>query len=488
MKSTRLRLVLLGVGLCLALALVALIVTAPPHPVALLRVVDANGKPIAGATVIPEGLRTKDGPYRSGWYGWRSEANHVTNAPVVTDEEGYAQVTYPKFVFERIETGVLCLSVNHPDFVPDRPERVVATALPAGAPLTAKVKHLWERVLHKKLLSRPEPIVLHAGAMLKISVTDKGDAPSNAVLFAQASGASDSVTWVRPEPNVIIAPRLAAGTQLVRAVMLDSNRCAWFSDVVSTTAVAGQTNELALALKRGVAVHGRLDDAVPRPVRNGRVVVNVWPQGAKPKENPPRWHAWTAVKEDGTFVINSLPHGELEIVAMCDGFVSTNGPGRFRTRYPQQHSLGSNDLHLVMGMETTARLEVHVTDGRGKALPGARVVTWPNVRYGEWASTILMSDCYNSADFLLGKLDRKSFRRSVLDFEGTSDTNGLAVLPNLPPEVTQLSVEHPQFVLPIVRTSNNQDHRRASFTLVAGKTNRISVQLEPKDSSSISHY
>ena len=39
-----------------------------------------------------------------------------------------ARVPYPKYVFERIETGTLCLSVNHPDFVPDRPERIVATA------------------------------------------------------------------------------------------------------------------------------------------------------------------------------------------------------------------------------------------------------------------------------------------------------------------------------------------------------------------------
>src|SRR6266446_2403201 len=144
--------------------------TAPKHPVALIRVVDASGKPLAGAVVLPEGLRTKAGPYVSGWYGWRSDANGVTNPPVTTDKDGYARVPYPKYVFERIETGTLCLSVNHPDFVPDRPERIVATAPPAGAPWRVRVDYLRKLILHRALLARPEPIVLQKGAVLKFSV------------------------------------------------------------------------------------------------------------------------------------------------------------------------------------------------------------------------------------------------------------------------------------------------------------------------------
>ena len=173
---------------------------------------------------------------------------------------------------------------------------------------------------------------------------------------------------------------------------------------------------------------------------------------------------------------------------MCDGFVSTNGPGRTQMRYPQKHLIGSNDLNLVIGMEPTARLEVKVTDASGSALPGVRVMTWPNVRYGEWAATILMSDCYGTADSLLRVGKQYWWERSVPDFSGVSDGNGLAVLANLPPELDELAVEHPKFVLPIVRESTGQQHRQARFTLVAGKTNRISIQLEPKDGSTISHY
>src|SRR5438034_4573000 len=105
--------------------------------------VHASGKPLTGAIILPEGLRTKPGPYVSGWYTWLANVNGVPNPPVATGKDGCALVPYPKFVFERIETGTLCLSVNHPDFVPDRPERVVATAPPAGAPWRVRLDDLW---------------------------------------------------------------------------------------------------------------------------------------------------------------------------------------------------------------------------------------------------------------------------------------------------------------------------------------------------------
>ena len=63
----------LAAGAFLVLALSALIATAPKHPVAVIRVVDASNKPIAGAVIHPEGFRTKPGPNVSGWYGWRAD-------------------------------------------------------------------------------------------------------------------------------------------------------------------------------------------------------------------------------------------------------------------------------------------------------------------------------------------------------------------------------------------------------------------------------
>ena len=160
-------------------------------------------------------------------------------------------------------------------------------------------------------------------------------------------------------------------------------------------------------------------------------------------------------------------------------------------RYPQKHVVGTNDLAIIVGMEPTARLEVHVTDGKGQAVKGARVATWPNVRYGEWSATILLSDCYNSADYYLSNaVIRRSpgWFRSVSDFEGTTDASGLAVIPNLPVTVTEFSVEHPQLALPSVVTAGGDRRRYATVKLFAGQTNEASVQLEPRERSPISHY
>jgi len=157
--------------------------------------------------------------------------------------------------------------------------------------------------------------------------------------------------------------------------------------------------------------------------------------------------------------------------------------------YPQKRSLGTNDLALVIGMEPTARLEVNVTDEAGHPLKDVRVMTWPNVRYGEWSATILLGDCYNTLDHLQAEPGNNfSWGQPGLDFQGVSDGTGLAVLPNLPVETKELAVEHSQFTLPTITTPDGRKHRQAGFTLVAGQTNRLSLQLEPRERSTITHY
>jgi hypothetical protein len=141
-------------------------------------------------------------------------------------------------------------------------------------------------------------------------------------------------------------------------------------------------------------------------------------------------------------------------------------------------------------MEPTARLVVRLTDNRGEPVKGAVVSAWPNVRYGEWSAVVLAKDCYNISDIMLSKPDGKypSWSSRVPDFEGTSDDQGLAVIPNLPADVTEIAVDHPQLVLPAVLTPMGEKRRQASVKLVAGITNWAAVQLEPKDLSPIAHY
>ncbi|WP_237712469.1 hypothetical protein, partial [Pedosphaera parvula] len=271
--------------------------------------------------------------------------------------------------------------------------------------------------------------------------------------FAQVSrkGGRETNFWMRPEPGVLLTHRLEEGTQAVRVVQFDARNSAWFSEVTNIVIAAGVANEATMELKHGVTVRGQLDALVPRPVVNGRVIAHVGPIGYKAENSPPQWHAWTEVREDGSFEIGSLPSGDLEMVALCDGFVSTNGPGKFQMRYPQKHVLGTNDLTITIGMEPTVRLKVLVTDDQGKPLKDAQVSAWPSVRYGEWAAVVLAADCYNSAEWFSLKPLKKSedWFKTPADFVGVSDSAGVAVLPNLPVTVKEFTVDHPQFTVPV---------------------------------------
>src|SRR5512140_2814423 len=156
--KARSRCVLAAFGLVL-LALALLFATGPAQRTALLRVVDPSGKPVSGAVITPQGLRSKPGPYKSGWFMWRPE-RHGAATPRTTDRDGYARVAYPRYVFERIETGVLCLSVDHADFVPARPECVMDTAPSLGAPWRLWLDYIVSRIQHKTLVVHPDLIVL----------------------------------------------------------------------------------------------------------------------------------------------------------------------------------------------------------------------------------------------------------------------------------------------------------------------------------------
>lgn len=462
--------------------------SAPKSPIALLRVLDAAGKPVAGAVITPEGMRTKSGPFSADWYNW-GKGRDVPDTPVTTDKNGFASVPYPKYVFERIETGTLCLAVNHPNFVPSRPECVVSTALPAGAPWKDRFTEILDRIQHKTLFAHPDPIVLQKGAALKISVRPGSLSPKDAPMYAQISGKINlkADSWLRPEPGVLITQRLPDGNHSIRVVRVETNRMVWFSEVTNFTAVVGQTNELVVDFKPGVTVRGRLDDSVPRPVVNGRVIAHVWPAGLRPPQYPPQWHSWSPIREDGTFEITSLPPGDLELVAICDGFINTNGPGKYNFHYPQQFTLGTNDLDITLGMEPTASLQVHVTDDKGHPLSDAVVSAWPNTRYGDWSAVIVGQDCYKTTDTFSPDYDWRKWRMRHVDFKGTSDKNGVATVANLPVDTKRIAVEHPQFVLPAAKGSFGS-RREAPIKLSPGTNNSIYLQLEPNGLSPIKHY
>src|SRR5688572_27167495 len=161
--------VFVGIGILLLTAVLFVVfsVFKPPVPVAFIQVLDELGSPISDATIAPDGLRPKKG---GGHYGWSAsyERSGVKAETVKTGADGYAQVRYPYYVIERLETEQISFAVDHPDFCPDRPFRKVAPSPPANAPLKQKLRYVVMRVA-RQVSARPDPVVLKRGGIVQLT-------------------------------------------------------------------------------------------------------------------------------------------------------------------------------------------------------------------------------------------------------------------------------------------------------------------------------
>ena len=176
-----------------------------------------------------------------------------------------------------------------------------------------------------------------------------------------------------------------------------------------------------------------------------------------------------------------------------DGCYSYGDLGPYQSsvsRYPQKHTIGANDLDIVIDMEPTARLEVTVFDDNGRLLEGARVSTWPNVCWHNCGSTIFCGDLYNTIDRLRQvHEDQDAFPWDIpAGFFGISDANGVAVLSNVPARQTSFAVEHKDYVLPKLEIGETAPRRQASMVLEPGAVTRTTVVLEPRGKDPQRHY
>jgi hypothetical protein len=342
-------------------------------------------------------------------------------------------------------------------------------------------------------VTQPGPIVLKRGELLILKPAETLESVTE--LYAQTSseGWYDNDFWDRTRPGVVATRKHAPGVHAVRLIGLNEDNELMFSDTVDVTIKQDVTNNVSLALKPAMTIRGKLSENVPRPIVNGRVVADIIPTGRAYRDHPPRWHTWTKVNEDGSFEMPSLPAGDLEVIALCNGFISVDGPGQRQSsvsRYPQKHTIGANDLDIVIDMEPTARLEVTVFDDNGRLLEGARVSTWPNVCWQNYGSTIFCSGLYKSVDRLRQlHEDQDDFLQNIPSgFFGISDANGVAVLSNVPVRQTSFAVEHKDYVLPKLEIGETAPRRQASMVLEPGAVTRISVVLEPRDKDPQRHY
>jgi hypothetical protein len=186
----------------------------PTNPIAIIKVVDTAGKPVAGALLRPDGLRPKR---INGHWSW-SEDNAVKPTTVTTDALGIARVPYPRYVFEKAETGEISFQVEHPDYCSDRPFRVVSATPPANASLKTRADFIY-RWLTGRVVTRPVPVILQPADREGERLLGLQNQPAPDIHPQLASCPFRARFWQPPLGSLHESPR-QPGTNAVRVIYL----------------------------------------------------------------------------------------------------------------------------------------------------------------------------------------------------------------------------------------------------------------------------
>ena len=434
-----------------------------------VRVVDAAGKPIPGASVVPFGVvvgRT------SGL--WTPEGYFHSEPPtLITDAEGRATILFPRFAdpADKIRPTLLICRVEHPDYVESLNNQIWVAGAEGEKTAT---------------------IVLQHGAQLEVSaVVGERPLPMDRVfaLWSAPSFDGQKKTRITAEGRLQL-PRLPAGGELMRLVYTPPDGSVLFSDPQRLRLVDGERRQLRFEMKRAVSVEGRLDNHVPRPVKNGRVVADAI---LAPEDGHNLgWRVWAAIREDGSFALGPLPRGDLlQVVALCDGYMAESGsPPDFvsasereaerRTALygrPQVFSLTNDSNEITLKMTPTGDCVIHVVGADQRPVAGAKCSFWPNVHWWSGGSEFYCHPLSSTLDALTDPVrTKKNLHEGGFDmFTAATDAAGRAVVKNLPPEETIFAVHHAKLELPL----DDSGGRFGRVALTAGRETEVTVALQP---------
>jgi len=422
---------------------------------------DEEGKPIEGATIMPEGFRVK-GIHGADAYSWRKDLFGPPEK-VATDSDGKAYIKYPVIGVpeEKEYTGQLFFSVTHPDYATARPQEYS--------------------------VDTPEkPIRLTRGIHLKVSgyIGDNHQpVPELAPMLNEEE--IHAADWRKMDDHVYAFNKMSPGGHLLQLMGRLSSGQIVYSEAQEFTAEKGKDYNFDLEMKPGIRLEGRLDDNVPRPVTNGRVLIGVRPREFpawtnweqvdavfKKFPNVSRWRSYRPIAADGTFVFESIPPGGLDVIVLGDGFASKDG-GTYVHNFgvPQAFPLQAPTTRIEVATEPTATLEFTAKEKDGKPIPGASVSLNPNViRIGG-----IFGEMRKSSEEPFNKLAPLP----DVPYSAKTDKDGVAVVQNLPACTGGLNVEHPQFQVPL-QDPKGWRNRYVRVSFKAGETNHLTMVLEPK--------
>jgi len=423
-----------------------------------VKVVDERGNAIANAEIRPDGLRTTE--KNSGHYIWIPE-KHGDPKVVLTDQAGFAEISYPKYVTEKLKTGEVSFGVRHPEYCPNR---------------------IFEHPLKKQA----NPVVLKKGAIVRLSgyIGNKNELVTDKI-FPQVSTGKLRIlsnSWKEIKTGVYENKQIESGTHFLRLVHFTRDKRIYFSKTLCIEAQQNQISEYHLELKPGVRVEGLLDHSVPRPVTGGKVVAWIAPAMVEKYAGSIAWMSWTTVGSDGRFVFESLPPDQLQLTGLCDGFTAATDDDAWCVK-PQLFALDKETVNIELLMKAAAVCEVKVVDKSNQPIKGATVLFGQNVKWQGGGTQLFPGFLWKSEDTIT--MDENEASKLVVqlwksDFQAITNNAGIAVVRNLPGLKDRFHVSHDNYEMIPDKKTRNPEEQEVLVDLVGGQTTKVTVKMQKK--------
>lgn len=441
----------------------------------VVEVLDENGKPVADATLYPYAMRAAEDQNGHGYWN-----DTVVGPPKMqtTDEHGKATIHYPVNIGSAtrpLTTGMVSFSVDHTDFV--------------------------SKVVHFELGPKIATVEMKAGCEIQLSAVDDLGQPIVDFGVVMAGSLAPSY-WANDGQGGRRTRAASDGTWQTMLVKPQANGPTLFSGVLPLRVRPDQDVKIrSIKMLPGTKIIGNLSDNVPRPVKEGIAIVTCAPKPAGNSygdENPSCvWHDWAAIREDGTFELESLPRGgEMQIIVVCDGWLSKTivpppkDNGAQEQVFPnsqvqgQIFELDKDDAQkeVTIVMEPTGTIELTVLDPDGNPLNEGAVGGSPNQFYLKGGATLLGRH-YRSIEGIESQLlppkERKINRqpRDVkFPFNGKL-VDGKVTLKGFPIGVgDSLALMHPKFVF-------QGERGQVEFTLESAEPKLMTLQAVIPDTN-----
>jgi hypothetical protein len=251
-----------------------------------------------------------------------------------------------------------------------------------------------------------------------------------------------------PASHEFVVSNIRPGETFVQAAFKTPKGALLFSPVTSVRADIGKSAEVSLELRPGILLAGRVDDAVPRPIRNARIGVYVAPL-PDDEHGDLLWSDAQPLREDGTFEFASLPAGRMRVLVLADGWMSKLESSGIMVPRPWSLShVTDSRTDVIVPMVPASSCEVTVLDKDGQPVAGAQVMAWPNISktaFGNWILDIYEPSLADSFATQTAPWKEIPYWRT---YKGTTDANGKALITQLPPGDRQTMHIYPPKVAP----------------------------------------